>query len=187
MVTTQNIGAIDQDSNAAYVRALYLLNRSQLEGLLDPVRFPNPINTLTVPVNALTVMVGTQLTKLDFLPRSCTFNESRGRDANGYYYDVQFLTEFPKDRYDVVRWLMGTPFQEYVALWEDFNGTAYITGTDEIGLEVQLSRTVGARNVIPLSITGRFVTPTYYLESIDLAELFPEADFSFHFSLQFNS
>lgn len=187
MVSTQNIGALEQDSNAAFVRVLYLLDRSKLEGFLDPVRFPNPINALTVPVNALTVTAGTQLTKLDFQPRSCTFSESRGLDANGYYYDVQFLTEFPKDRYDVLQWAADSRYKEYVALWEDFNGTAYLTGTDEIGLEVQLTRTVAGRNVKTISIAGRFVTPTYYLESIDLAELFPEADFSFHFSLGFNS
>lgn len=187
MVTAQEIGTLEQDSNAAFVRVLYLLDRAKLEGFLDPVRFPNGINSMTVPVNALTVAVGTPLTKLDFQPKSCTYSESRGRDANGYYYDVQFITEFPKDRYDVVSWARDTQFQEYVALWEDFNGTAYISGTDEIGLEVQLTRTVAGRNVATVSISGRFVTPTYYLASIDLAELFPEADFSFHFSLGFNS
>lgn len=76
MVTANTIGSFDQGSNAAYVRTLYLLDVAKLDGLLDPVRFPNTINSLTVPVDGLSVPVGAELVQLAFQPKTCVFNEN---------------------------------------------------------------------------------------------------------------
>ncbi|WP_428657656.1 hypothetical protein [Runella sp.] len=187
MVTAIKIGTFDQGSNAAYVRRLYLLDSATLDGLLDPIRFPNAINSLTIPVDGLAVSIGTELTYLDFQPKTCVFNENRNLDSNGYLYEVGFSFDFPRDRFEIVSWAQSTRYKEYVALWEDYTGTAYITGTNEIGLEVNITRSITALNKMAVQVSGKMVTPTYYLESVDLSLFFPAADFSFNFSLDFNS
>ncbi|MDF7817387.1 hypothetical protein P1X15_07270 [Runella sp. MFBS21] len=187
MVTVNEIGGFEQATNAGYVRTLYLLDIAHLEGIIDPLTFPNHLNSLTIPSNGLIIPVGCNVDKLGFQPKSCLFTETTGRDANGIYYDANFVLEFPRDRVEVLSWVQATRYREYAAIWEDYNGTAYLTGCHEMGLEVQSSRSVASRNAVTLSITGRFGFPSYYLETINLTDLFAVADFSFEFSFDFNA
>lgn len=181
------IGANDQPENAGFVRVAYLVDHREVLGILDPVRFPNAFPGKTVPKAGITAVNGVTLTKLERLPLLGVFSEPRVESAQGYTYQPVFNFDFPKNSPELLAWLMTTEGRRYVMLWEDRNGFAHITGNEDNALRLTYTRSVNDANALLLQLQASMPIPTWGLESIVPEELFPEADFSFDFSLYFNS
>lgn len=185
--TETSIGAYDQQENAGFVRCAYLIDQRDVLGILDPVRFKNALPGLTVPVNGISVTNLFLLTKLERLPLLGTFDEPRLESGQGDTYQPVFSFELPRNTPEFLKWIHDTQGRRFVVLWEDRNGYAHISGNEDNGLRVQLSRQIKESNGMVLQLTAQMPVPTWGLESIDPAALFPLADFSYEFSLFFNA
>lgn len=182
-----SIGNEEQRLNAGFVRTAYLIDNAQLLGLLDPVRFKNALPGMTVPANGLTVINGVTLTKLERVPLLGVWEEQRGESAQGETFQPTFNFELPQNTPELLAWLMTTTGRRYVVLWEDRNGYAHITGTEDTGLRLSYKRSITDANGLSLQLTAQMPTPTWGLQTLELTELLAESDFSFEFSLYFNA
>jgi len=182
-----SIGNDQQLANAGFVRCAYLIDHTEVLGILDPVRFKNALAGLTVPADGLTVVNGVTLTKLERVPLLGTWEEPRVESAQGDTFQPTLTFALPLITPELLAWLMTTTGRRYVVLWEDRNGYAHITGNEDTGLRLSYTRSITDLNGLSLQLTAQMPVPTWGLESIDPAVLFPEADFSFEFSLFFNA
>lgn len=184
--TVVNIGAEDQTGNAGHVRSIYLINKADVLGIMDPIRYQNSLG-MVVPKNGISVVDGVEIVKLERLPLLGLWEEPRLESEQGYTYQPSFSLDLPRNTPGLLEWIASTEGQKYVALWEDRNGIAYMTGSSDNALKVNVSRQVRDINTVMVQLTALMPTPSFVLESINLAELFPLADFSFSFSMDFNA
>lgn len=185
MITELAIGSIEQDANAGYVRRLRLFRRADVGLVMDPVRYPLG-GAWAVPLGGLLVAEGAVAFVPVTLPRTVRFSESPGESGQGMAYDASLMLEIPKPDATMLAWLHANDRQEWVAVWEDYNDRAWITGNEEAGLRLNRSRMVAGQNVLMLSLSRTLPLPSFPLDGgYELSGLLPGGGFDSGFSLGF--
>ncbi|TDB66835.1 hypothetical protein [Arundinibacter roseus] len=187
MITVQEIGGFDQDTNAGFVRRIRLLRKQDVVSVMDPVRFPGYGPMYEIPFSGLIVKEGAQGFTFSLPPKTIRFSESAFENEQGLAFDTSFSFEIPKPSASLLQWLITHQQEDWVVLWEDYNDVAWISGNEEFGLRLQRSRTASGQNILLVAIQGSFSFPSFKITGFELQELFPQGQFSYHFGLHFNT
>jgi hypothetical protein len=178
-------------SNLGYVRRLWLLKQA------DVIEVPNPLSffllsgalpPLTVPISGIALRTGAaKATEIKFPPQKCMLTASSVRTDFGSCTKVQLRTEVPKIQVILSAFLTKHAETEFVGIVEDGNGKLYIAGDEENGLRFEVEKAMAAQNGNVITFTSMLPHPVWFCEGGSLAEQFPDAEFSYEFSLGFTS
>lgn len=184
-VTKSNIGAVEQSPNVGYVTHLLLIDVDDVLGLMDPVRFPNPQNI--IPYGGIMVKPATPVTQLVFGDRSCTFQENSSENVDGIAYNVTIDTILPRGGIQLNTWLNIALQKRYVVLVRDANAQCYLIGEPGSGVRLTSAHALGTADATRLGITARAWHSCWRVAGIELALLFPDAEFDYSFDLSFTA
>lgn len=187
IVTEQKFSSYQQQPNAGQVARLKLLLIDDVLALSAPRAGPPTANPLTVSQYSLAVAAGSQLTELIFPAGACSFTENSSRDPAGTVYTPELQATIPRNQPALLDWLDQNKARRWLALWLDRNGLAYVAGEPGNGLRMEISRAVGAGNSVAVSLKGRYLHTTWFLETFDSSVLFADVEFSTEFDFSFNA
>lgn len=178
-------------SNSPFVLNLYLFRKSDVAVVLDPIRYPLPGGRpFCLPFGGLRLNPGTKVHRFKFPPQTCIFQQTYSRNDSGAIYSPAIEFPMPGGRLDVEEWMFQNREQQFVAIVETPAGNSWIVGNEERGLRPAAVLTTGSVNQHFFSFSATLNSPIFFLTvgtGVNLAELFPPADFSIDFSLDFNS
>ena len=179
-------------SNTPGVLAVYIIDRSDVLSVLDPVRHRLPGATAsTVPTGGIVLRRGTQLTRMKFPSLTCSFSQSAERSDAGNTYSMSVGFDMPGSCEDLFDFFHTNYQKQWVCIVEDANRRAYILGNEEQGLRMNMSQTVNPRNAFSVGFSAKLNVPGFLLQTsvygFVLAEQFPDVEFGHDFSLDFNS
>jgi hypothetical protein len=186
MITEVSIGGTEQAGNAGYVRRLRLLRRSDVLLVMDPIRHPTS-GSWQIPVSGLLVRESAPAYVPQVLPRTVVFYEVPSESAQGMAYDMGLKFELPNPDPATLAWLIAHEREEWVAVWEDYNDQAWVSGNEEAGLRMLRNRSAAGQNILMLTLNATLPLPSFRLPSYELTELFPAGGFSYGFSLGYRS
>lgn len=184
-VTKSQIGSNEQTPNVGYVTHLLLIEAEQVLGILDPVRYPNPSNI--VPYNGITVKPNTAVTQLIFGDKSCGFQENSAEGSDGILYTITIDALVPGGGMPLNTWLSSAVAKRWIVLLRDSNNHCYLVGEKEAAVRLTYAQVLGAADTTRIGLTTKTWHSCFRLAGIELGLLFPEAHFSYNFSLQFNA
>lgn len=187
IVTEQKFSPYQQQPNAGQVARLKLLPIDAVLALSPPGAGPTTNEPLTVSKYGLAVAGGSPLTELVFPVGACTFTETSSRDPAGTVYSPELQATIPRNQPALLNWLDQHKARRWLALWLDRNGLAYVAGEPGNGLRLEISRAVGAGNSVDVSLKGRYLHTTWFLETFDSSVLFADVEFSTEFDFSFNA
>jgi hypothetical protein len=192
IVTEQKFSPYQQQPNAGQVARLKLLPIDAVLALSPPgaghgLDGPTTNEPLTVSKYGLAVSGGSPLTELVFPVGACTFTETSSRDPAGTVYSPELQATIPRNQPGLLNWLDQHKAHRWLALWLDRNGLAYVAGEPGNGLRMEISRAVGAGNSVAVSLKGRYLHTTWFLETFDSSVLFADVEFSTEFDFSFNA
>ena len=177
--------------NSPFVRSVYFLDRSDVIAVLDPFRYAIPgAERSYIPFGGIRIKTGAVVDKMKFPPQTCIYSQQFKRTDSGVESFCQIDFPIPASRPDALDWYTKNAQKQLVCLFEDNNGRPYIFGNEERGARPAMSQSIGTTNEYFISVSGRFNVPTLMLNpklGLDLSVLFPETDFSYDFSLDFNA
>ena len=175
-------------SNIGGILELYLLDREQVELVYDPVRYPLPeAAPMTLPGGMLLTKPGAGLIRMKFPPLQCSFGQQLVQNDNGTYADVRIEYSLPGQEAVLEEFYQLNSDREYLCLFQDANGQAYLAGNEEKGLRLAKGQGIAAVNQKSMALTGRLSVPVLFLHSLVLSELFPDTNLSTLFSLDPNT
>lgn len=141
-----------------------------------------------MPVGGLVVAEGAVAFVPAVFPRTVSFSEVPGESAQGMAYTATLSLKLPNPNTDTLAWLQAHDQQEWVAVWEDYNDQAWITGNEEVGLRLSRSRAVAGQNGLTLALSRALPLPSFMLRGgYELDGLLPASGFSSGFSLAYHS
>lgn len=171
-------------SNIGGILELYLLDRQLVELVYDPVRYPLPeAAPLTLPGGMLLTKPGAGLIRMKFPPLQCSFAQQAVLTDHGTFADIRIEYNLPGQQATLDDFYYRYGEREYLCLFEDANGQAFLAGNEEKGLRLTKGQSIAGVNQNSLSLTGRLAVPLLFLDSLVLSELFPDTQLSTLYSL----
>jgi len=186
-VIETRFGLSAQVLNAQNIARLKLLPIESLLYLATPEEMPVSGAPHTVNKYGIVVTRGAPLTELRFPVGGCTMQETSQQLAEGGTYDLELTAIIPRNEPTLLNWLEQNKGREWLAIWLDQNGFAYVGGEQENGLAMNVSRSIREANSVALTLRSRYWHSVYFLESFDSADLFADAAFDHSFSISFDS
>ena len=173
LVKEQVFGFRQGEPNAGFVRKLWLLRASDV---------------LMVGLPGILVKDDAVVTRLSLPSRTATFDEPMTTDRNGVVYTPTLEVVIPGNPADLIDFLFCNQASRWIAFWEDNNGQGWISGEPENGLRITNTKQSQAElRAFRLTLTSKYLHPTYRLNCTNLADLFPDAAFDYSFDLSFDS
>ncbi len=185
-IQEQRIGQIDGIVTVGFVARLKLLDIEDLLDIVDPDRLPVEGKPMTISQVGLDIKDDAILTELVMPSQQATFKEGSVSDLNGISYQLVIDATLPT-RPDLLNWLRLNQGRRWLAIWIDLTGQPYVAGGPGNGLVLNYQRSLTDRNQLRLTLSGRSVHPTWYLESFNTATLFDQSDFSLDFNFDYDS
>jgi hypothetical protein len=179
-----------QGQNQAGLRRLKLTDADNCQVLVPMV----PAGTVAVPVGYL-LPTTELLTWYEFVfptDQACGLQVQKQNAASGDVFYTQTISfQLPQLAAAVTDWEYRHRHARWIALAEDWNGMVYILGHQERGLIRNFQAGTGNmprdRNQHVFSFSSEQLVPYYGIASYEDAILFPEAAFTYGFSLGYNS
>ena len=187
MISEQVLGSSTQLLNAGYVRRLRLLRKQDVLGVIDPVRYRGLGGVYEIPVSGLMAALDATVYLPQVLPRSVRFAEAVLDSEQGHAYELSLTMEIPNPDATLLAWLLAHGRTEWLVVWEDYNDTAWLSGTEETGLRLLWSRNVAGQNGMVLTWSGRLPLPSFLVVGFEPEVLFPDSAFDYSFSYDFAS
>lgn len=167
LVTQTQIGSICGVPSSGYVAQLFLLAADDLLYLAEPTA-----DLLCMQVLA---KVGAELIELPLRPKSCTYTETTGTNADGTVYNVQLQLNYPTNQnQNIITWANANRRRRWVALLKTANGENLIVGEVDNGLRLS----IGRGSFIGIGLSGQFSHPLWQLPTIDMNSIFSGATFT---------
>jgi hypothetical protein len=175
-------------SNIGGILELYLLDREQVELVYDPVRYPLPeASPMTLPGGMLMTKPEAGLIRMKFPPLQCSFGQQMVQNDSGTFADVRIEYSLPGQEAELDDFYHRYCDREYLCLFQDANGQAYLAGNEEKGLRLVKGESIAGVNQKSMALTGRLAVPVLFLHSLVLSELFPDTNLSTLYTLDPNT
>lgn len=191
IVNEQKLGGYSQ-ANSPFVLSLYLIDKSDVISVMDPFRHRLPGGHVSrIPFGGIVLKTGTMITQMKFPPLACSYSQNFNRSDGGVVSSFGINFSIPASREDVTDWYNESAEKQFVCLMEDANRQPYIIGNEERGLRTAMAQSISSVNEHAVSLSGALNVPAFLLPTLTggivLADLFPDTDFSYDFSLDFNA
>lgn len=187
MISEQVLGSSAPLLNAGHVRRLRLLRKQDVLGVIDPVRHVGLGGSYEIPAAGLMAALDATVYLPQVQPRTIRFSETPTDSEQGLAYEQSLSMDVPNPSPELLAWLLTHNRTEWLLVWEDYNDTAWLSGTEENGLRMLWSRSVASQNALVITWTGRLPLPSFVVAGFEPAELFPDSAFDYSFNFDFAS
>jgi len=180
--TVEKIGEPCQTPfNAGYLTHLYLIRTDELVYVHAPSG-----NSLHQPLSAVGIKTGAVITEFIIKPKTATFSESSGENADGRSYNAAITVPLKGSANNVTDWIFRNGKHRFLILMRDTMGNCYLAGTKENGARIAWARQVANTSLQQINITLVNWFPIQFIPSVDVDNLFPDREFDYSFDLSFS-
>lgn len=190
-VTETTIGGWSK-SNIGYLRKVYLLKRTDVLQVCDPLRFKTvggyviaANGSRVIAASGIVVKDSSQYVLVRFPNQSATAKVNEVAMGSNYVYDYVLAGDMPGAQEDILAFRDANREQQFVLIFEDNNGRVWIIGNEERGLVMRVNGVIGAENSFFIEFSGRLNVPIFRVEGINLPSFWANCEFSTEFSTDF--
>jgi hypothetical protein len=163
------VGGWEGESNIGFVTELILIDIKDIVSLTDPEQ--DPAIPMTVGNSNLILKQNSKIFRVVFRSRSCTFSESQLTTANGKVSSVSISFDLAKNSQQISQWLHQNIQRKWVALYRDGNGLDRISGDNENGLGLSLSRSINNSNGMSLQLSQLCNHQSWFFENLKVFQV----------------
>lgn len=170
-----------EGANPAYIRELYLIRKSDVVEMQNPIYSPNNDGYLFSP-DMITLTDSAEIFKIKFVWRTCEWVENFASKSPALYNNgIAF--EISATEADARQWAIDNIEQEFIAMFGNRANQTFICGNTDVGLELNVTNKVTPKNFIGVELTGEMVVPVFQTTEFDLDSFFGVFEFSDEFNI----
>lgn len=175
------IGNNDGGVNPGYIRELYLVRKSDIITIENPIFSANNSSYVFTP-EMLTRKDDAVIYKMNFVWRSCEWTESFNLKMPNFYSNT-ISFELSGTDVDARNFVFDNMNHEFIVFFGNRANQTFIVGNLDVGLELMFHNKSTPKNMMLVALSGEMTVPSFFTTEGDLDSFFNNFQFSEEFNI----